>query len=314
MTGGDQLARRRPWNVLAGALLGLYVVGLFLFCHAAITAKPTPTTPPPFDAYGDPHAWWPVALQVLLGAGAIAAYYRPRRHETRSSLPVTALLGLSTLVLGVVGVWNCTSTESPFFAPLGIALGLLLGNAPSFSGVCETLPLAAQVARIFGPLLVVFTAYRIAVAVFRRQLDRLVVWFARSLVVVVGLGAEAVPLVRRLAHDLPKRTKLAVLVADGKRPPLELPPKSRVRVVVTDLENQNAIRALVLRQDRFKVQALYVVSADVLANLSWARRFRDLADASQPRSTEPPRITARIDDPWPGRVLAADQRVPHADP
>ncbi len=304
MTGGDQLARLRPWNALAVALLGLYVVGLVLFCYAALTTTPTRTdaaiTRPPFSAYGEPRAWWPVALQMVLGAAAFAAYYRPRRHETRSfSLLITAGLGLSTLVLGVGGVWNCTPAESPFFAPLGVALGLLLGNAPSFTGVCEALPLAVQVARIFGPLLVVFTAYRIAVAVFRSQLDRLVVRFARSLVVVVGLGAEAIPLVRRLAHDLPRQTKLAVFVADGKRPPLELAPKSRVRVVVSDLENQNAIRVLVLRQGRFKVQALYVVSADVSANLAWARQFRNLADASEPRNTDPPpRITARIDDPW----------------
>ena len=47
------------------------------------------------------------------------------------------------------------------------------------------------------------------------------------------------------------------------------------------------------------MQALYLVSADVSANLTWARQFRDIADASSPPDTDPPpRITARIDDPW----------------
>ena len=117
MTGGDQLARRRPWNALAVALLGLYVAGLVLFCYAALTTTPTRTdaaiTRPPFSAYGDPRAWWPVALQMLLGAGAFAAYYRPRRDETRSfSSLVTAGLGLSTLVLGV-GVGPASSATWP---------------------------------------------------------------------------------------------------------------------------------------------------------------------------------------------------------
>ena len=41
------------------------------------------------------------------------------------------------------------------------------------------------------------------------------------------------------------------------------------------------------------------MSADVSTNLTWARRFRDIADTGPPAVTEPPpRITARIDDPW----------------
>jgi hypothetical protein len=148
----------------------------------------------------------------------------PRRNETRSfSLLVTGGLGISTIVLGVFGVWNCTPTESPLFASLAIALALLLGNAPTFSGVCENVPfpLAVQVARLFGPLLLVITALGIAATLFRAQLDRLVARFSRSVVVMVGLSEEALPLVRRLATDLPRRTVLAVFVA-GERPLVKL--------------------------------------------------------------------------------------------
>ena len=75
---------------------------------------------------------------------------------------------------------------------------LLLGNAPTFGGFCENLPfpLAVQVARLFGPLLLVITALGIAAMLFRAQLDRLVVRFSRSVVVMVGLSEEALPLVR----------------------------------------------------------------------------------------------------------------------
>ena len=305
MTGGEQLTRLRPWNALAVVLLVAYVAGLVLFCYAALTTTPASTgdaiTRSPLAAYGNPRAWWPVALQLALGAAAFGAYYLPRRNETRSfSLLVTGGLGISTIVLGVFGAWNCTSNESPFFAPLAIALALLLGNAPSFTGACENLPLplALQAGRLFGPLLLVITALGIAATLFRAQLDRLVVRFSRSLVVVVGLNEEALPLVRRLATDLPRRTVLTVLVT-GESPLVRLTRQIGARVVVCDLDDPRALRVLVLRKHRFKVQALYLVSADVSANLSWARRFRDIADTSQISSTEPPpRITARIDDPW----------------
>ena len=93
---------------------------------------------------------------------------------------------------------------------------------------------------------------------------------------------------------------LAVLVSDADHPLTNLTREIGARVVLCDLESTSAIRALVLRQNRFKVQALYVISADVSANLTWARQFRDIADASSSagRPTPPPRITARIDDPW----------------
>lgn len=306
MTGGGSLTRLRPWNTLAVALLVAYVAGIVGFCSAALTARPTPTgyatTPRPLTAYGDPGAWWPVALQLALGLGAFGAYYLPRRHETRSfSLLVTGGLGVSTLVLGIFGGWHCSSGESPFFAPLAVALALLLGDAPTYTGVCANRPLipALQVARLFGPLLLVITALGIAAALFRAQLDRLVVRFvARSLVVVVGLSEEALPLVRRLASDLPRRTVLAVLVA-GEGPLVKLTRQIGARVVVCDPDDARALRVLMLRKHRFAVQALYLVSADVSANLAWAQRFRDLSDGSRPSPTgPPPRITARIDDPW----------------
>ena len=42
-----------------------------------------------------------------------------------------------------------------------------------------------------------------------------------------------------------------------------------------------------------------MVSTDVPANLAWAKQFREIADASRTDSHDPPpRIIARIDDPW----------------
>ena len=78
MAGSDQSARQRVWNELAIVLTLLYAAGLVLFCYSALTTTPTPSqyaiTQLPFDAYSDPRAWWPVALQLALGMGAFGAY------------------------------------------------------------------------------------------------------------------------------------------------------------------------------------------------------------------------------------------------
>ena len=318
MAGSEQPARLRAWNALAIGLTVLYLAGLLLFCYSALTTTPTPSTyaitQPPFNAYSDPRAWWPVALQLALGLGAFGAYYIPRRNETRSfSLLITGGLGVSTIVLGVCSVWNCTEQESPFFTPLAMALGLLLGATPTFVGACATdqpYPLALQLARLLGPLLLVITALGIVATLFRAQLDRLVVRFARSLVVVVGLSEDAVPVIRRLAHDLPRRTVLAVLVSDADHPLTNLTREIGARVVLCDLESTSAIRALVLRQNRFKVQALYVISADVSANLAWARQFRDIADASRLRRTPTPRRGSPPGSTTRGRPSTGAGRTP----
>jgi len=175
MAGGDQPARLRAWNMLAVGLTILYAAGIVLFCYCALTTTPTPSayaiTSPPFNAYSDPGAWWPIALQLALGAGAFGAYYIPRQNEARSfSLLITGGLGISTIVLGVCSVWNCTEQESPFFTPLAMALGLLLGATPTFVGARATgqpYPLALQLVRLLGPLLLVITALGIVATLFR---------------------------------------------------------------------------------------------------------------------------------------------------
>ena len=224
MTGGDSLTRLRPWNALAVALLVLYLgrAGPVLLRrpddhpgpsrvrdHAVRRSPPTATRGPG----GRWRCRWRSAL------AAFAAYYVPRRHETRSfSLLITGGLGVSTIVLGVVGrVELHPEPESPFFAPLAIALALLLGSAPTFTGGLRERRLPAG--RAGRP------AVRAAAAGDHGAGHRghpvpgpagpaggPVLPVVGGL---VGLSEEALPLIRRLADDLPRRTVLAVLVADA---------------------------------------------------------------------------------------------------
>ena len=53
------------WSIVAVALLVGYLAGLVLL---GLAARPGPELPGRLAAYEDPRAWWPIAVQVGLGA------------------------------------------------------------------------------------------------------------------------------------------------------------------------------------------------------------------------------------------------------
>jgi hypothetical protein len=298
---------RRPsyatWNVVALTLLGLYLAGLVMLCLAVLAPRLVIALRP-VKAYANPSAWWPILVQILLGTLAFLAYYGPRRNQTRSfSLLVTAGLAFTTISLGLVSYWHCAGGQSPFFTPLTWALGLIVGSVADPFGTtsgCPTgYPLAVQIARLFGPLLLVIAALGIVTTVFQAQNDRLRVRFASSLVILVGLSEDALGLLRRLAGGLGRRTTLAVLVRDPGNPQLKVARDIGARVVTCDLDDPVALPSLLTSKGKFKVRTLYAVSADVSENLKWAAQFRAVADSTKINSFDlPPRMIVRIDEPW----------------
>jgi hypothetical protein len=288
--------RYRPWNVLALVLLGRYLVGLVLLSLGALT--PRSLSRPPWRSYAEQTAWWPILIQIVFGAGAFVAYWWPRRKETRSfSLLFTSGLAITTIGLGLVTYWNCAEGQSALWTPLTWALNLVGGSVQP--GTCGGTPMSLQVARLFGPLTLVIAALGIVATIFQSQYDRLRVRYAQSLVVLIGLTEDAVPLLRRLSGELNSRTTLAVMVEDAGNPLVKQARDFGARVVVCDLDDAVGLRILVTSRSRFKVRALYAVSADVSVNLAWAARFRTMADTNKPQPGDlPPRMIVRIDDPW----------------
>jgi hypothetical protein len=172
-SGAAPAPDRRGWNVLAISLLALYLIGLGVLAVAAPIRRPLDN--PLLAAYTRPTSWWPILVQVLLGAGGFLAYYWPRRHETRSfSLLLTTGLAATTLILGYTAYWNCHDIElqSPFWTPLTLALNLFVGNVELCDNGAYSYPLALQMARLFGLLLLAIAALGIAATVFRAQADR----------------------------------------------------------------------------------------------------------------------------------------------
>ena len=292
----------RRWNVASWTLLVLYVLSLLVFAVSVFNEDIVRAIG--LGGYADESAWWPILVQVALGVGAFMTYYWPRRRDARNlSILVTGILAATTVSIGLVAYWGCPSTanESRFWTPLTFALNLLVGNIGEcyVSGDVRPAPLALQLPRLFGPLLLVIAAFGIVASIFRAQSDRFLVRLSRSLVVLVGLTDDAMQLVRRLSVERKGDTTLAVLVSDPGNLLIKSARNLGARVVVCDVKNLGALRSLLTSRRRFKVRACYAVAADVAENLRWAAQLRMVADSTKPsRANMAPRMVVRIDDPW----------------
>jgi hypothetical protein len=290
------------WNVASGILLALYVLNLAVFAVSVYSERMVRAIG--LGAYTNERAWWPILVQVALGSAAFVTYYWPRRHDARNfSVLVTGVLAATTIPMGLVAYWNCPSTanESAFWTPLTFAINLIVGSVQGcYVGPdAQPLPLALQLPRLTGPLLLVVAAFGIVASIFRSQTDRLLVRFSRSLVVLVGLTDDAMPLIRRLRTEREADTTLAILVTNPGNLLIKSARGLGARVVVCDVDNREALRSLLTARGRFKVRSLYVVAADVAENLRWAAQLRAVADSSKrSESDKAPRIVVRIDDPW----------------
>ena len=98
----------RRWNVAACTLLALYLVSLIIF---AVSIFNDHIGPIGLGAYTNEKAWWPILVQIALGAAAFATYYWPRRRYARNfSVLVTGVLAATTISLGLAAYWICEST------------------------------------------------------------------------------------------------------------------------------------------------------------------------------------------------------------
>jgi hypothetical protein len=181
----------RSWNVASWTLFALYLLNLVIFAVSIFDEGIVQALG--LGGYTDEKAWWPILVQVALGIAAFLTYYWPRWREPRNfSVLVTGVLAATTITLGLVAYWGCPSTtgESAFWTPLTFALNLLVGNIREcyVGGDLRPAPLALQLPRLFGPLLLVIAAFGIVASISRAQSDRLLARFSRPLAVLVGFG------------------------------------------------------------------------------------------------------------------------------
>lgn len=287
--------RRRPVWFDAVAIIAAagYLINMIML---ALAAQPGPGSIELLAGHARPDNPWPIAVQVLLGVTAFAAYWWPRREESRSfSLLVTGSLAVSTLVLGVASFWGCPSDQAPFWTPLARALNLVVGGVNDSCGF----PLALQTARLLGPLLLVITALGVLATLFRSQRDRLAVRAGRRVVLVVGLAPETTGMVSRLAEDRARGTVVAVVAGTAESGLLRSARRAGARIIALDVADTRAHEVLLVRRRLLKLTEAHLLSGDSAVNLRWAAALRELAAGCEHRATSlAPRLLVRIDDPW----------------
>lgn len=256
--------------------------------------------------FGSPGSW--VTLAIMLGLPAVALTTTRRVRNGASAVnPVLVLAGMaaSALVLAVSAYWRCHDDQSVFFAPLSWALGLFVGNVEGRygsggTGRCAALsmPLALELARVLAIGTTFAAALSAAVTLFRAQFDRLAIWRARAVTVVVDVDEDTTSMLRAIAQNTHPRTTLVVIVSSADNPASAEARELGARVRVVSLFEPQILRALRLWK---RLDQLYLLSEDPFQNESRLQAINAAMNAFGDVRLRLP-LTVRIDDPWQAEV------------
>ncbi|OMC39024.1 hypothetical protein A5740_03010 [Mycobacterium sp. GA-1841] len=246
-----------------------------------------------------------VTLGLPLGYLILRRYATGRRLRS-ASLLVIGGMAVSAIVLAMGAYWKCHEAQSPFFAPLSWTLGLFVGSVENpflqsdSTSVCasEQMPVALELARLLAIASTLTTAVAAAMTLSRAQLDRIALWRAPALVIVVGIDAESIPLLQAIARNMSPRETLAVLTSNPDSEVIAAVRNVGGRIRTVDLDDDYELAGLTLwpRLDR-----LYLLSNDPARNLSRYAVIDEQVDRLQSDRVRLP-LTVRIDDPWQAEV------------
>ncbi|KQX66299.1 hypothetical protein ASD06_08100 [Angustibacter sp. Root456] len=269
---------------------------------AAVALRPSLATSLPQDLrrHVDSGAWETILLLAALGVAAFLCYWLPRRRQVRP-FPVVAGAALSLLAvtLAMAAYWGCSGRQAPFWTALHWTMALFVGNVMEpfgSSASCPApMPLALQTARI-AALATTFGVAAALVSVFRAQWDRLRARVARSVLLVTGIGDDALRLLERLAAHRPFGTSIVVLERDPAHPNIASARALGALVVLGDPAASEQLG--VLLRDGRNLRAAYLLGERSSANIEVASRIVELVRGRGGRDGTVPRLVVRIDDPW----------------
>lgn len=304
-----------PLRLVGAALIAGYICLLAYLSVVAVQPGVRSHVPSWLAWFGAPGSWPTVAVTLAPPTAflVLRRYHRGRRLGT-ASLVIIGSMAASAIVLAMAAYWNCRRAQSPFFAPLDWALALFLGNVEDPFGdnqgqACTQMPVALELARLLAIATTLTTAMAAAMALSRSQLDRLALWRARALVVVVGIDAESIPLLQAIARNMSPRETLAVLTSNPDAKVISAVRNAGGRIRTVDLDSDAELGALTLWR---RLERLYLLSKDPARNLSRYEVIDKQVDRLQSDRVRLP-LTVRIDDPWQAEVwrrsfLASSER------
>jgi len=283
---------------VAGAVYG---VGVLLLAVAVYVDLPGPLA-----AFGDPEAWWPIAVTMTAGLVAFGTWRWVNRRNSRPFAVVLLGLGILTvLVLASASYAACPDAGlSRGFSVVTRVVGLLTNNyavdmfaAPD----CQTdgVPLALQFARLTQLVVLLVAATSAVTALLRSQVDRVVVRWSPRLSVVIGVDLTSAPLLPALASDSDRYT-LAVLTSDPLAPWVGQARAAGWRVVVTDPHRLESVRRLLVRpRRRHALRRLAVLAPDSTEAQRMMSLVQEAVDGRRSVTGDHPvRALLRIDEAW----------------
>ena len=305
-------------------LAGCYVVAAVYLCAVAIDPGIRQRAPASIQWFGRPGSYQSILLVLAFPAALIAlSRLAGRRILANIALFVLPTMAVSALALGVSAYWRCSGSESTFFAPLFWTLDLFAGTVNNPFGpvtpqagqgsVCasQPMPLALELAKLLAIATTLATALAgaLMLTLFRSQLDRIAVWRAHSLTVVVGVDDETVSMIRAIASRKASDETLVVLTGNADRAPVTAARALGAKIKVVGLGHPETLAGLRLWK---RLDRLYLMSKDPGQNESLLTFIDAALDSLEDDRVRLP-LTVRIDDPWQAEVwrrscLARDQR------
>ncbi len=282
-----------------------YVVGVGYLCLIALVPGLRNHVWAGLRWFGSPGSYLTILTMLAVPVGMLAlARLGGKKTLGGVSLLLLPAMATSALALGLSAFWPCHDDQSPFFAPLSWTLALFAGNVEakydSDHGACGALqmPMALELARLLAIGTTVTTALAAALRLFRSQVDRVAIWRARSLTVVVGIDEEAISVVRAIAAGLDSGETLVVITASASRACVTEARGLGARIREVQLIDPNPLGALRLWK---KLDRLYLLAEDPAQNES---RLAAISAAMDDLGDERLRLplTVRIDDPWQAEV------------
>ncbi|OBB18703.1 hypothetical protein [Mycolicibacterium elephantis] len=293
------VAAVRAVSVVASLVLG-YLVAL------ALAPQLRDRAPSSLQWFGRPGSWQSIAIVVtvlaLLGVLVVRA-----QGVRRPGAPVAIVAGLALIsaALGLVSYWDCHDDEHPwFFRPLMFTASVVKGGTGDQSLGGQTCPsptpVALEIARLSALAAIFLSVIGVAAALFRSRMDRLRVYFARSVTAVVDVDDDTLSMVSAIARTMDPRSTLVLITTSLDHPCVPEARNHGARVVAVDFDRPETLKTLSLWR---KLDRLYLLSADPSSNLLRLKVIADrLAEVSRKQRLP---LIVRIDDPWQAEAWRA---------
>lgn len=251
--------------------------------------------------FGEPGSW--LTALIVAGIAGLAVWLRwseRGRWPAGSAVTIAGATAGTTVVLGLASYWRCPADQVPGVGSLASTLALFVagGHSPADGSTgCEQAPVAYDLARTSGVVVVLTLLSGVLYSVFRPQLDRVAIRFARSVTVIDGIDdLGALPGIAATARGF---GATPVLIDHGTHPDAARIARSAGVRIATDFGPVTA------PSGGNKLAALYLLSADTATNLSRLAGHDSRLDHPE----EPVPVSLRIDDPWQAEMWRRSQPV-----